>query len=230
MKKILLIGDSIRIGYDQYVKEAMENVAEVYYPSENCRFAAYILRNLHNWTDGLPLDEIDAVHWNVGLWDTLRIYGDEPLTKPEVYADYINRIANRIKLLYPNAVSIFATSTPVIESGFIEDFEMRYNSDVEQYNSIARDVLACHDVVINDLYELLKDCPESYHSDQTHFYTADATECIGGRVIDILCDSLSIDKSGLIIPDKTKYHKAGGKGDKDMYIKRGNHYERVLGI
>lgn len=32
MKKILLIGDSIRMGYDKYVKLAFEGEAEVYYP------------------------------------------------------------------------------------------------------------------------------------------------------------------------------------------------------
>ena len=31
MKKIVLLGDSIRMGYDKYVKEALADVAEVYY-------------------------------------------------------------------------------------------------------------------------------------------------------------------------------------------------------
>ncbi len=39
MKKVLLIGDSIRMGYDKYVKDALNEVAEVYYPTENCRFS-----------------------------------------------------------------------------------------------------------------------------------------------------------------------------------------------
>ena len=52
MKKILLIGDSIRLGYDDYVKESMKNVAEVYYPAENCQSAAVVLTTLHAWADG----------------------------------------------------------------------------------------------------------------------------------------------------------------------------------
>ena len=43
MKKIVLIGDSIRMGYDKYVKDALSGVAEVYYPEENCKFAEYVL-------------------------------------------------------------------------------------------------------------------------------------------------------------------------------------------
>ena len=46
MKKIILIGDSIRQGYDKYVKMAFEGVAEVYYPTDNCRFTTYILRHI----------------------------------------------------------------------------------------------------------------------------------------------------------------------------------------
>ena len=37
MKKIVLIGDSIRMGYCEYVKNSLRDVAEVYYPPENCR-------------------------------------------------------------------------------------------------------------------------------------------------------------------------------------------------
>ncbi|MBO5010011.1 MAG: hypothetical protein J6D20_04860 [Clostridia bacterium] len=33
MKKVILIGDSIRMGYDKYVKEALDGVAEVWYSS-----------------------------------------------------------------------------------------------------------------------------------------------------------------------------------------------------
>ena len=52
MKKVVLIGDSIRMGYDKYVKDALENTAEVFYPPENCRFAEYVLRYAHEWKAG----------------------------------------------------------------------------------------------------------------------------------------------------------------------------------
>ena len=230
MKKIFLIGDSIRCGYDAYVKESMANVAEVYYPAENCRFASYILRNVHYWKDDLHIDHADAVHWNVGLWDTLRIYGDEPLTKPDVYADYIERITKRLQFLFPEAKIIFATSTPVIEEGFIQDFEYRYNRDVEEYNRLACQVCAQYGCLVNDLYGLLKDAPQTLHSDQTHYYTAEGTALIGGQVNHVLCEALGISEDLLLHPDTQKYVVTGVKGDKDVYVKRGNLYEKVLGL
>ncbi len=227
MKKIVLIGDSIRMGYDKYVRESMQNVAEVYFPAENCSFAEYILRHMHTWLDNLGVDEADVVHWNAGLWDTLRIYEDEEcLTTIDAYVNTLERIDKRIKRLFPNAISIFATSTPVLEDGgYIKEFEMRYNKDIERYNAAACEVLSKRGVIINDLYSLVKDHPE-YHNDQTHYYTADGTELIGGQVNRVLCEALGIDTSELILPDKYKYQRTSiGVRDVDMYYKKGNIYK-----
>ncbi|MBQ8684639.1 MAG: hypothetical protein IJ514_00515 [Clostridia bacterium] len=64
MEKLVLIGDSIRMGYDKYVKEALRGVAEVYYPEENCRFAEYVLRYAHEWKNqGSWPSDADLVHF-----------------------------------------------------------------------------------------------------------------------------------------------------------------------
>jgi len=230
MKKILLLGDSIRLGYDNYVKESMKNVAEVYFPEENCAYTVNILRKLHAWADELGLYEADAVHFNVGLWDTVRIYGDECIIRPEVYRDNLERIIKRINFLFPNAKIIFATSTPCIEKGFIADFEMRYNKDIVKYNQIACEVMEKYGATVNDLYSLLEDKPESYHSDQTHYYTPEATVLIGDQVTNVICDALDLDKAKLVKPDMSKYELIKAKSDTEMFIKRGNYYAKVLGI
>ena len=43
MKKILLLGDSIRMGYDDFVREKLDRTAEVYFPDDNGRFVQYTL-------------------------------------------------------------------------------------------------------------------------------------------------------------------------------------------
>ena len=67
-KKVLLIGDSIRMGYDKYVKNYLADSCDVYSPEDNCRFAQYILRHLCDWKNGFNPDDLDLIHWNVGLW------------------------------------------------------------------------------------------------------------------------------------------------------------------
>ncbi len=226
MKKILLFGDSIRMGYDEYVRESFEGLATVFFPAENCTFTVNYLRNLHNWVEHRDLYDADVVHFNAGLWDTVRIYGDEPLVKLDAYTDNIGRIIDRMHFLFPNATLIFATSTPGLEDEYISDFETRRNSDVEKYNAAAVEVCKQKGVIVNDLYTLLKDCPESFHSDQTHFYTAEATERIGSRVNAFLCEALGIDASSLTVPDKEKYERRDkGIPDKLFYQKNGRYYE-----
>lgn len=192
MKKIVLIGDSIRMGYDKYVKEALSGAAEVFYPPENCRFAEYVLRYAHEWKkNGDWGDDVDLVHWNAGLWDSLELFGDEPLTSFSYYEEAIGRIDKRLRMLFPKAKFVFATSTNVNEKRSKPDFT-RHNANIEKYNAKAIGALVGTDTVINDLYSLTESFPDSYRSDWVHFYTPEGTELIGRRVLSVICELLDI--------------------------------------
>ena len=136
MKNILLIGDSIRMGYDKAIKKSLEGIANVYFPEENCRFASYVLRYLHEYKELIKDEQIDVLHWNAGLWDCLRLFEEEPHTPIEVYSYYIDRICQRIMKLFPDAKVIFATSTSVQSEKMSKDFK-RYNEEIEKYNEAA---------------------------------------------------------------------------------------------
>ena len=76
-----------------------------------------------------------------------------------------------------------------------------------------------------NFYALAAEFPESYYSDQTHFYTGIATEKLGGKVCDALCDALRLDKSQLIKPELAPYHYPDRfPGDKEVYVKKGHIY------
>jgi hypothetical protein len=173
MKHIFLIGDSIRFGarnpgYGVYVKEMLKDEAEVYAPNENCRWAQYTLRYALEWAKECPAEEIDVVHWNNGLWDVLRLFGDEPLTDIEDYGKMLRRVYARLRALFPNAKIIFALSTAVIEEWGSPKF-FRYNRDIEAYNQKAIEVLSEYGVRFNDLYTLSWELREDYHSDWVHY-------------------------------------------------------------
>lgn len=191
MKKILLLGDSIRMGYDRYVKLAFKDKAEVIYPQENCRSSAYVLRSMFLWNEWLKLDEsIDVIHWNAGLWDDLRLLDGKPLIAFEQYKENIDRICFHFKKWFPKAKIIFATSTPVQEELFGEC--KRFNKDTEMYNEAACEIVKKYGGSINDLYTLMNNCPAAYHSDLTHYYTKEATEVITNAVVDSICEQLNI--------------------------------------
>ena len=202
MKKIILIGDSIRLGYDKYVKDALSSVAEVYYPDDSARFSEYTLRYLSDWKhDNGWGEDIDLVHWNTGLWDVLEMYREAPISNPQQYGETIAKIYRQIKLLFPKAKQIFATSTSVIEERY-DWTRKRHNSTIEQYNKIAVDVLSKTDCVINDLYTLTKNAPlEIRAGDPTHFYTPEGTKLIGDRVVSYICNELGIEAGDVNIED-----------------------------
>lgn len=192
MKNILLIGDSIRIGYDKSVKRSLEGVANVYFPEENCRFASYVLRYLHEYKELVKDGKVDILHWNAGLWDCLRLFEEEPHTPKDVYAYYIDRICIRIKTVFPDATVIFATSTRVQSEKMSKDFK-RYNEEIEEYNRIAVEVVKKHGFVVDDLYAVSASLPESAHSDAVHYYTPTGTKAFTNQVLSCLAEPLGLD-------------------------------------
>ena len=197
MKKIILIGDSIRIGYEKYVQEKLAGQAEVMLPDENCRFAMNVLWYLPVWKERLHwAEDADLVHWNAGLWDTYHTLGEaETFTPPEQYRELLGRVTKRIRHLFPKAKIVFALSTPVQEEKYDSQTYWK-NADIRQYNAIAREVFAGTDVLIDDLYSVMENAPEECYSDPTHFYTPEGTERIGNGVLDCICPMLDphIDK------------------------------------
>lgn len=191
MKNVLLIGDSIRMGYDKAVKKSLEGAANVYFPEENCRFASYVLRYLHEYKALLKDEHVDVLHWNTGLWDCLRLFEEEPHTPVEVYSYYIDRICQRILKLFPDAKVIFATSTSVQSEKMSKDFK-RYNEEIEKYNEAAVSVVKKYGFVVNDLYAVSMCLPKEAHSDPVHYYTPVGTEAFTNNVLAYIVPELGI--------------------------------------
>lgn len=193
MKNVLLIGDSIRAGYDNAVKKTLEGKANVYFPEDNCRFAAYLLRHMHDYKSIVENEHVDVLHWNAGLWDCLHLFDEEPQTPLDIYAYYIERLCIRIKKLFPDAKVIFATSTSV-QSELMGPVFMRYNKEIEDYNAAAVKVVQKYGFQVNNLYAASVSLPAEAHSDPVHFYTPMATKVFTGQVLSYILPALGIDE------------------------------------
>ncbi len=191
MKTLLLLGDSIRQGYDKSVKKTLEGKANVIIPTDSARFAAYLLRVLHECFEGATCDRIDVLHWNAGLWDCLRLFAEEPHTPIDVYAYYIDRICQRIKKKFPNAKVIFATSTRVLSERMHPNFK-RLNEDIERYNAVAVEIVKRYGFEVDDLYAVSAALPDEAHSDATHYYTPMGTEAFTNAVLAAVLPALDI--------------------------------------
>ena len=209
MKKILLIGDSIRNQYNAYVKKALEDVAEVYTHEDSARFTTHTLRSLYNWVQNGNLPEdMDVVHWNVSLWDIMRLYGDDtPLTPLDTYALNIKRIDKALRIFFPKAKFIFATCTAVREELFKEWWYTRRNADAIAYSKVAVEALKNTDTVINDLTTHTQNLDVSYYCDNTHFSEDKGVPYIARKVLDVICEVANIDKSKIKNADGTAVRK-----------------------
>lgn len=167
---VLLLGDSISLNYRQFVKADLDGVMNVHYPLDNGRFVAYTFRALYEWTRDYDYPpDMDFVYWNNGLWDVVRIFGDEPQTPLSDYEIMIQRTYNRLRYLFPKARIIFATSTPVIEELYDKNFYRR-NEDILKYNEAASRIIWQNGGLVHDLYGGgLKTYPREAYQDATHF-------------------------------------------------------------
>ena len=174
MKKVVLIGDSIRmIGYGTPVAERLKDEFTVWQPDDNCRFAKYTLRGLWDWQEGI--DGADIIHWNNGLWDVCELFGDGEFTPIDEYVDIMLRLA---RLLKQRATTvIFATTTPVRPENLHNK-----NETIRAYNEALVPRLAEMGIVINDLYTPLSEDVYRYICDDTIHLSEDGITLAADRV------------------------------------------------
>ena len=154
LPRVLLIGDSISIGYTLPVRRLLAGKANVHRVPTNARHTGIGLENIHKWLgDG----KWDVIHFNWGLHDLCyrsqnaktsgrrdKVNGSLDLT----FAEYQQNLRKLVKILKATGVRlIWASTTPVPdgESGRIKGDEIRYNK-------AAGKIMKENGVTINDLY------------------------------------------------------------------------------
>ncbi len=173
MKKVVLLGDSIRlIGYGPLVPELLGQEYQVFQPEDNCRFVKYTLRGLFDWRE--DIQNADIIHWNNGLWDTstgLFEDGGKPFTGEEEYVENMLRVASELLKITPNV--IFATTTPVHPQYLYND-----NNVIRRYNAVLVPKLQAMGIRINDLHSIVAPQIEKYIcEDQIHLSQEGAAAC-----------------------------------------------------
>ena len=177
MKKIILLGDSIRLSYGNRVRELLGEGYTVWQPEDNCRFAAYTLRMLYDYRE--QLKEADVIHFNCGLWDMCDLFGDGPFTPLEVYVEQMVRIAKILKTYAP--VVIFATTTPPSPKMWGHDLDR-----VRAYNAAAMATLEPLGVLFDDLFTpVAEDIDRMISEDYLHA-SPYGVEILANRVADCI--------------------------------------------
>ena len=144
LPRVLLIGDSISMGYTVPVRKLLEGKANVHRIMENGGPTTNGLAKLNLW---LGDSKWDVIHFNFGLHDLKLITaGRRRITVPE-YEKNLEEIVTRLKTT--GAKLIWATTTPV--PGPASKLA-RITEDVPLYNAAAQRVMQKNHVPIDDLY------------------------------------------------------------------------------
>ncbi|MHC5056822.1 MAG: SGNH/GDSL hydrolase family protein [Planctomycetota bacterium] len=190
MRKVVLIGDSIRMGYEPFVREALAGAADVTGSKENGGTSTNVLAHLDEWALSR---EADVVHVNCGLHDIRRERGGAGTETPlEEYRANVEAVLKG--LVDSGARVLWATTTPVIEErhNTVKPFD-RLSADVAAYNRAAMDVACGLGVEVDDLFEVVtRSGAGGLLSDDGVHFTKAGYRLLGDAVADAVRATLGV--------------------------------------
>ena len=188
MKRIVCIGDSIRMGYQATVVGELADWGEIVAIGDqqggNTR---NVLEHLTEWA---VQTKPDIVHINAGLHDMARDPGPGPEHRValEEYGENLRQIFTILRA-ETNALLLFALTTPVdLTRQHAVDYGCnRTEEDVDAYNAAARAAAAELDVPVVDLYQVIVDrgVGEMLGEDGVHF-TENGSAVLGKAVANFI--------------------------------------------
>jgi putative heme-binding domain-containing protein len=201
LPRVLIIGDSISIGYTTMVRKNLAGKANVHRVDGNCRWSAYGDEQMNTWLgDG----NWDVIHFNFGLWDWYGWSQDEKST-PESYAKSLESIVTKMKAKTNKANNanggkgaklIFATTTPPCAGPEKKVKIIVSNERAKQFRDAALTVMKKHGVEINDLYGLIDKKRVQYLQgpDNVHYHN-EGKELQAKQVAEVIVAALPAVKS-----------------------------------
>ncbi len=147
LPRVLLIGDSISIGYTFPTRKLLAGKANVLRIPANGGPTSRGLQHLGKW---LAIGKLDVIHFNFGLHDCRIMWPkDKPQIPIEAYEKNLRQIVAKLKK--NGAKLIWATTTAVVDG----ERRKRRLKDVEAYNAVARKIMEAEGIPINDLFAAL---------------------------------------------------------------------------
>lgn len=189
LPKVVLIGDSIRLGYAPFVAKLLAGKASVVSPAPNGEDSSNVLRNLDEW---VVREQPDVVHINAGLHD-LKLKNDTYQVPLAEYEKNLNTILARLEK-ETKAKVIFATTTPIVDALHAQrkaGFDRR-ETDVQRYNRAAVTIMKASRVPVTDLHEVVARAGKNtlIGGDGTH-YTPQGYQVLAAAVADSIIRRLA---------------------------------------
>lgn len=196
LPNVLLIGDSISIGYMLDVRKQLNGQANVFRPPTNCGPTTRGIESIDAWIGDRKWD---VIHWNHGLHD-LKYLGPNgenladpklPTSRPQVpleqYKANLKKLAERIKRT--GAKVIWCETTPVPKGA-----KGRVVGDSKIYNEAAAEVMKeVGGISINPLYDFAIENSKMQREANVH-YTPEGSAKLAEQVSNTVRKALGIAK------------------------------------
>lgn len=182
LPRVLLIGDSISIGYTIPARTMLQGKANVHRPPANCGPTERGLAHLDQW---LGDEHWDVIHFNFGLHDLKYVdehgkYVDpsqgKQVAPPEVYEKNLRELVARLKKT--GAKLVWASTTPV-PAGTLG----RIEGDEARYNEVAATVMADNGIPIDDLHAVVVNSKEKIQRPHNVHFTAEGYDLLAKSVV-----------------------------------------------
>jgi len=183
LPRVLLIGDSISIGYTLAVRELLKDQANVHRIPTNGGPTTNGLKNMDQW---LGESKWDVIHFNWGLHD-LKYVANDGVTITDsktdgshhqvALAEYEKNLRELVKRLkQTGAMLVWCETTPVPEGS-----RGRILGDEILYNEVAAKVMKDTGIETNALHSYAKSSPEAQLPANVH-YTPSGSEFLAKKV------------------------------------------------
>ena len=182
LPKILIIGDSISIGYTPFVAELLKRKTIVVHNPGNARDTEYGLANLTQW---LQMEDWGLVHFNWGLWDLRHDDGLESPSRVPLpqYKKNLSDLVARLKASEAKLIWATTTGVPAGAARRIPGTEI-------EYNQVAAEIMEKNSIPTNDLYALMRaDLGKYQIPANVHFYS-NGSQAMGIQVANTLLTAL----------------------------------------
>ena len=191
LPRVLLIGDSISIGYTLPVRELLKGKANVHRPSTNCGPTSRGVSGIDQW---LGKGNWDVIHFNWGLHDLKHMgpngenlfpkeKGGKPQVPIDAYEKNLDKLVTRLKKT--GAKLIWRNTTPVPPGS-----KGRYVGDSVKFNTAAARVMKKHGVPTHDLFTMSKKRMKEIMRPANVHYTPEGSKVLGKDVARVIMEAL----------------------------------------
>lgn len=191
LPRVLLIGDSISIGYTLAVREELKGRANVHRPTTNCGPTTNGLANLEKWLGDKPWD---VIHFNWGLHDLKYMNAQGTLLNPadpkanqqvppEQYEKNLRELVARLKKTGATLIWCETTPVPVGAAGRVAD-------DSVKYNEIAARVMRESGIATDDLHAFAKSRLQEIQLPANVHFSAEGSKTLARQVAQSITTAL----------------------------------------